>query len=101
MYTGVRISGIFIYVTSNVFILLYFAVTYVTVLCVRITYITEMNKAMPTTPSAPGMEGQVQMGHRGPPPPSYDQATGIPRAVSPAVPLYPHQNSKYHSSFCM
>jgi len=98
MYTGVWISGILIYVSSYMFILLYFAVTYVTVLCDRITYITEMNKAMPTAPSAPLVEGQELVGHHGPPPPSYDQTMGqgqfIPPAVQPAVPLYPHQNSK-------
>jgi len=55
-----------------------------------------MNKAMPTAPSAPLVEGQELVGHHGPPPPSYDQTMGqgqfIPPAVQPAVPLYPHQN---------
>jgi hypothetical protein len=98
MYTVVRISGILIYVSSNIFILLYFVVTYVTVLCDRGTYITEMNTAMPTAPSAPLYENQELVGHHGPPPPSYEQAVGqgqiIPPVVQPAVAPYPHQNSK-------
>jgi hypothetical protein len=98
MYTVVRISGILIYVRSNVFILLYFAVTYVTVLCDRVTYLSEMSKAMPTAPSAPLVEDQELVGHHGPPPPSYEQAMGqghiIPPVVQPAVAPYPHQNSK-------
>jgi hypothetical protein len=67
-------------------------------LCDRVTYVTEMSKAMPTAPSAPLMEDQELVGHHGPPPPSYEQAMGqgqiIPPVVQPAVDLYPHQNSK-------
>jgi hypothetical protein len=96
MYTVVQISGILIYVSSNVFILLYFAVTYVTVLCDRVTYITEMSKAMATAPSPAMVEGQELVGHHGPPPPpSYEQTTGQgPPVVQPVVAPYPHQNSK-------
>ena len=70
-----------------------------TVLCDRLTYLTEMSKAMPTAPSAPLVEDQELVGHYGPPPPpTYEQAMGqgqiIPPVVQPAVPLYPHQNSK-------
>jgi len=81
-----------------VFILLYFAGTYVTVLCDSVTYTTEMSKAMPTASSAPVLEDQELVGHHGTPPPSYEQAMGqgqfIPPVLQPAVALYPHQNSK-------
>ena len=98
MYTVVWISGILNYVSSNMFILVYFAVTYVTVLCDRVTYITELSKAMATAPSATLVEDQVLVGQHGPPPPSYEyairQGQVIPPVVHPAVAPYPHQNSK-------
>jgi len=60
----------------------------VTVLFDRVTYITEMSKAMPTASSPAMVESPELVDPHRPAPPSYERTMGQGGAP------YPHQNSK-------
>jgi hypothetical protein len=60
-----------------------------TVLCDRVTYITEMSKAMPTASSPALVEDHELVDRHRPPPPSYEGSMGQ-GGFAP----YPHQNGK-------
>jgi hypothetical protein len=65
----------------------------VTVLCDRVTYVTEMSKAMPTASPALVEDHELVDRHR-PPPPTYERSMGQDQIIPPGTAPYPQQNGK-------